>query len=76
MLSLESEEAALVGLDYRLKSHESLMKKIQRYVDNEEMSVQDAVNEIHDVLRYTFYISDDQYTQRTKEILACFREKK
>ena len=75
LMTMESEEVTLIGLDYRLKSIESLAGKIRRYMVNQEMSLQDAVNEMHDVLRYTFCIKDDQYTEKTLEVLQSLRER-
>ena len=69
LMSFESENVTLVGLDYRIKSLESLKNKIRKYIFNEGMSIQEAVNEMHDVLRYTFCISDEKYTEKTLEIL-------
>ena len=65
--SLENEGLRLEGLDYRLKSKESLERKILSDASEKGNSAKEAAEGIKDVLRYT-YVADE------KRFYNCFAE--
>lgn len=67
--SLESEQARLEGLENRLKSLDSLTRKIITNAKDMEVSVEEAAPQIRDVLRYTFVAEDDEYAKATAEVV-------
>ena len=67
--SIESEKVHLEGLEYRLKSSESLTRKIITDSHDMEISLEEAATNINDVLRYTLIIEENDYTEITKETL-------
>lgn len=73
--SLESENARLVGLEHRLKSEDSLTRKILSEAHDMEVSPEEAAAVIGDVLRYTLCIDDDQYVSVVDKTLKAFAEK-
>ena len=73
--SLESESAKLVGLEHRLKSKESLARKILSDAHDMEVSLEEAASGIGDVVRYTFCIDEDQYVPVTDKTLKYLSEK-
>lgn len=72
--SLESENARLVGLEHRIKSEESLARKILSEAHDMEVSPEEAASVIGDVLRYTFCIDEDQYIPTVDKILRTLNE--
>lgn len=67
--SFETDSRHLTGLEHRLKSPESIARKLLLNAHDMEISLEEAVQTIHDALRYTFIIDDDQYTNGVDEIL-------
>ena len=67
--SMESEKASLTGLEHRLKSTESLERKILLNAHDMEVTPAEAAANINDVLRYTYLIGDADYTAGTKQII-------
>ena len=67
--SLESDKAHLVGLDYRLKTVESLRRKILSDSHDMEVSLEEAAANINDSLRYTIVADDAEYADITKKTL-------
>jgi hypothetical protein len=61
----EMTGAALVGLEHRLKSRESFMRKRTRNVRSP----------IRDILRYTFTFGDDTYTEQTLSVIKLLMSK-
>lgn len=56
--------AELVGFDYRLKGGDSLKRKIATWLDADRtQTVQEALADINDSVRYTFQWSDEDYTE-------------
>ena len=66
--SLESENAHLEGLEFRLKSAESTSRKILSNAHDMEISVSEAAKNINDSLRYTYVIEESNYVDTTKLI--------
>ena len=58
--SIESEKAHLEGLEFRLKSVESLTRKIITDSHDMEVSLEEAAANIKDVLRYTLVKEQSQ----------------
>ena len=73
--SFESDKAYLTGLDFRFKSVESTARKIHLDSTDKEISFAEAANGIHDSLRYTYIINDDEYVTVTQKILTEFENK-
>lgn len=65
--TLESEHVHLEGLEFRLKSLDSLTRKIISDAKDMEVSVEEAAPLIMDILRYTFVIDDDEYVRATAD---------
>lgn len=59
---MESDTCYLQGLDFRLKSEDSLTRKIQTDAAADGISEDEAVAKIADALRYTLCIQEDEYT--------------
>lgn len=72
--SLESENVRLVGLEHRIKSEESLTRKILSDAHDMEVSPEEAASVIGDVLRYTFCIEEDQYVPIVDKVLRTLNE--
>ena len=69
MQSMETEYAHLVGLDFRLKSRESISRKILLEMHTLEITPEAAAEAITDALRYTFCIDEDRYVETVDGIL-------
>jgi hypothetical protein len=67
--SLESDNAHLEGLEYRLKSLESTSRKILLDAHDMEISIQEASQILSDILRYTYVIEDASYVATTRLII-------
>lgn len=67
--SIESEKVHLEGLEFRLKSVESLSRKIITDSHDMEVPLEVAASNIKDVLRYTFIIEENDYAEITKKTL-------
>ena len=74
LLSFESENARLVGLEHRIKSKESLTRKILTDAHDMEVSPEEAAGTIGDVLRYTLCIDEDQYIPIVDKSLRTLEE--
>lgn len=71
----------LEGLDFRLKSKDSLIRKIETDALLEDISIQEAAKQIKDVLRYTTILEPDDFGKnydemKTKLIKSGFEIKK
>ena len=72
--SLESENAKLTGLEHRIKSKESLTRKILSDAHDMEISLEEAAAGIKDVVRYTLCINEKQYIPIADETLKTLEE--
>jgi hypothetical protein len=61
MKSLEVDGAHLEGLDHRLKTQESLERKIISNSNTQGISLVESASDINDSLRYTLVTSNDKY---------------
>lgn len=50
--------SSLAGLEYRLKSEQSLAEKLDRISFDANRPVQDGIERINDSIRYTFYLTE------------------
>lgn len=66
---LEDETASLVGLEYRFKTAKSLARKIKTDADADNITYEEAVDGIHDALRYTLQIKDENYSSKVAEVM-------
>jgi hypothetical protein len=60
----------MVGLDYRLKSEESLTRKIFDIADATGEDPVEVANDMKDVLRYTTVFAPDKYVEGVKATVA------
>ena len=70
---LEDEKAHLEGLEHRLKTVESLTRKILSDAHDMEVSLEEAANQVKDSLRYTFIIDEADYVAYTPKILDALK---
>ena len=68
--SLENDQAKLIGLEHRLKTKESLSRKILKDAHDMEVTPQEAASTIHDAIRYTFVIDEDSYVTKGNTLTA------
>ena len=54
--------AQMAGLEYRLKTEDSLVRKIAKDADEKSVSLQEADNKIRNVLRYTMLRDEKNFT--------------
>ena len=73
--SIEDDEAKLVGLDFRLKSQESLTRKIILDSHDKGIPLEEAAAEINDVIRYTICIEPSLYVSKATEFLKALEAK-
>lgn len=66
--SLEKDGVFLEGLEYRLKSKESLERKILKDAREKKIEIKIAALNINDVLRYTFILDEDAFYESYKAI--------
>lgn len=71
----EDDQAKLVALDHRFKSQESLARKILLNAHTEEISLEEAAEDISDVLRYTMCIEPDVYVSKATDVLKSLEDK-
>lgn len=67
--NLEDSSSKLVGLDHKLKTVESLERKIRSDAIADNISLEEASEKISDSLRYTLEISDINYTKKVSDTL-------
>ncbi len=69
MKSMKSKDAHLAGLDFRLKTRESISRKLVTNSKDMEVSLEEAVPTIKDALRYTMVIDEEDYARITAQLL-------
>ena len=67
--SMETGYAYLIGLEFRLKTKESIARKILLEAHTLEITPEEAAAAINDALRYTFCIDEARYVETTDDIL-------
>lgn len=68
-------DAELAGLDHRLKTFDSLARKIASDAKKDAVPVFIAAQNISDVLRYTLTIDEKNYSQKIPSALAYLHQK-
>lgn len=69
MQSLEDAASRLAGLDCRLKSEDSLARKIESDATGKFLGYEEAASGVSDVLRYTLIASSGQYNAQVRTAL-------
>lgn len=64
----KNSNATLAGLDYRLKSHDSLKRKITSIVRRRNIKASEAADDINDALRYTYLLNEKDFVRQFKQI--------
>lgn len=72
--SFEDDTTKLVSLEHRLKTEESLTRKILTNAHTEEISLEEAAADIGDVVRYTMCIDSPVYVSRATEVLKALED--
>lgn len=70
-----TENSELFGLDYKIKSKESLVRKIISDSKEKRIALKEATNQINDVLRYTILNDEDSFTNKYFKIVGKMKEK-
>lgn len=65
----------LSGLDYRLKNVDSLTRKVVRKAQKEDLPIRNASEQITDKIRYTYVLSEENFTKKYFEISNILKEK-
>ena len=73
--SLESDDARLSGLEYRLKGKESLRRKIEADAMGDKITHKEASERIADALRYTYVIPSSKFGEVFQTVRASMAEK-
>lgn len=68
LIDIQNNDMRLVGLDNRLKGRDRIKEKIYSKNITHGKSLYDLSNAIHDVLRYTFVIEDEKYSEN---VIKC-----
>lgn len=68
-----TQGARLKGLGFRLKSEESIARKVADLVNEEGLDPRQAANTLSDVTRYTMAFPTDQYTDSVSGVLRDLR---
>lgn len=66
----KQNDALLEGLESRLKSRDSLAKKLARDSLEQQISLEQAVPQIPDIVRYTMVFEDGRYSRGVVDALA------
>lgn len=66
--SLEKKGCYFVGLRHRLKSKESLQRKILKDMEERDFGAKEAASNIHDTLRYTFIFDESSFLDNFKRV--------
>ena len=75
MKTFEDDDSILIGLDHRLKSKDSLTRKIIFDHNHAGISLADAKARINDSVRYTMIIDEGNYTEKAMATLKALQEK-
>jgi len=69
----EEYNGNLVSLEYRLKTTDSLARKIDTKAMKENISIEQAAGSISDSIRYTLAVSNAEYTIATESLVQEFQ---
>lgn len=70
-----TENSELFGLDYKIKSKESLVRKIIFDSKEKRITLKEATNQINDALRYTILNDEDSFTNKYFKIVEKMKAK-
>lgn len=70
-----TENSELFGLDYKIKSKESLVRKIISDSKEKRITLKEATNQINDALRYTILNDEDSFTNKYFKIVEKMKAK-
>ena len=70
-----SENSELFGLDYRIKTKESLIRKIISDSKEKGITAKETTNQINDILRYTMINGNESFTYKYFRIVEKMKEK-
>jgi len=73
--SIEKSGASVYGLDHRLKTEESLSRKIEKDSREKGISMKDAAQGINDSIRYTSVSDDDNFVSNYNKVKESLSEK-
>lgn len=69
LMSLENSDIKLTNLEYRLKTKESIKEKIEARKECK------SVNELNDIVRYTFITDEENYTSNMNKTISSILSK-
>lgn len=72
--SLQRTSSVLAGLDFRLKEQQSLARKIRTDSHKVAATEEEAADDIHDVLRYTYQLPVDSFADEFARIRAALEK--
>ena len=75
MMSLTTGAQHLEGLEHRMKTEQSLSRKIAQDAEDKHMTQEEAASCIGDVLRYTMILSEDEYQSAVPEKMSLLEQK-
>lgn len=70
-----SENSELFGLDYRIKTKESLIRKIISDSKEKAIPIKETTNQINDILRYTMINDYESFTYKYFKVIEKMKEK-
>ena len=71
----KAEGAELYDLDFRLKSQDSIARKLEKKITEKGLAPEEAVKDITDVVRYTMVMPTDDYADAAQDALWRLEEK-
>lgn len=73
--SIKEAGSIVYGLDHRLKTKDSLMRKIDKDSIEKNILIDDAAKDINDSIRYTSVSDNDSYTKKYYSVKNSLEEK-
>ena len=70
----KSEKGEIHGFAFRLKTRKSIVSKIGRLMNEEAMSLPQALDNIQDINRYTMVFEHDTFVRNSKNAIRAFRK--
>lgn len=73
--SIKKSGSSVYGLEHRLKTEESLSRKIEKDSREKGISTKDASRDINDAIRYTSVANDDSFVQNYNKVKDSLAQK-
>jgi len=73
--AVQANGGEMAGLEFRLKSEESLARKIKGYVEEKGVSPEEAQDLVKDAVRYTALLNAENYVEGAKAVHQALAEK-